>query len=196
MSVDQVLASRVIVEPLHALMCAPIGDGAAALVLTTRNHVEASSRPVWVRASEVAMGGEAIGGSVKRVASQAYAKAGIPPERIDVAEVNDSISFNELKAYEELQWCADGEGADYFGEGVSTALGARPVNMSGGLESRGHPIAATGAAQLVELVQQLRGESGCRQVSGARWAVAENAGGFVAGDTAAIAVTVLEGAGA
>jgi acetyl-CoA acyltransferase len=193
MTVDEVLGSRVIVEPLHALMCAPIGDGAAAVILTTRRHLTPAMRPVWVRASEVAMGGDPGGEPVRELARRAYTRASIEPARVDLAEVNDSISFNELKAYEDLLWCGDGEGASYLAEGTPTATGARPVNTSGGLESRGHPIAATGAAQLVELTQQLRGESGSRQVDGARWGIAENLGGFARDDTAAIAITILEG---
>jgi acetyl-CoA acyltransferase len=191
MSVEQVLASRVITGPLHALMCAPIGDGAAALVLSAAAAVDTEQRPVWVRASHVAMGGTADGTALRALGAQAYATAGITPERVDVAEVHDSISFNELRAYEELGWCAEGDGPDYLD--AARLGGRRPVNVSGGLESRGHPVAATGAAQLVELVQQLRHDAGPRQVQGARWALAENAGGFAADDTAALAVTILEG---
>jgi acetyl-CoA acyltransferase len=189
LTVEDVLASRVVVAPVTALMCAPIGDGAAAMIVTAASAGD-SRRPVWVRGSSVGMGA-AGGGTVARVARQAYAQAGITAADIDVAEVHDSIAFNELIAYEELGLCAEGDGARLVKDGT-TALGGRvSVNPSGGLESRGHPVAATGLAQLTELVQQLRGEAGDRQVPDARVAVAENAGGYALDDTAAVAVTVL-----
>jgi len=130
--------------------------------------------------------------SVARTAAKAYTEARITPAAIDVAEVHDSISFNELLAYEELGLCEPGRGAALFQDGATTLGGRVPVNPSGGLESRGHPVAATGTAQIHELVSQLRGEAGLRQVKGAKVAVAENAGGFTGTDTAAIAITVLE----
>ena len=105
--------------------------------------------------------------------------------------MHDSIAFNELLAYEELGFCEPGEGARLVEEQVTSIGGRLPVNTSGGLESRGHPVAATGAAQIVELCVQLRGEAEGRQVRGARYALAENAGGFALDDTAAIAVTIL-----
>lgn len=193
LSVEVVLQSRVIVEPLTALMCAPIGDGAAALVIARKDRVQGLQRPVWVRGSAVGMGAAPSRmSSIARVAATAYAEAGVFAADIDVAEVHDSTAFNELVAYEELGFCSIGRGADLVLDGVTAIGGRRPVNPSGGLESRGHPVAATGAAQLVELAMQLRGEAGSRQVAGARLGLAENAGGFATDDTAAIAVTVLE----
>lgn len=187
-SVDDVLESRMIVEPVTALMCAPIGDGASAVVLTAGG----GARDVSVRASAVGMGAPAGNGStIRRVAERAYAQAGLRPDDVDVAEVHDSIAFNELLAYEELGFCDPGGGTRLVEEGA-TALGGRlPVNPSGGLESRGHPVAATGLAQIAELTTQLRGEAGERQVDSPRVALAENAGGFAGGDTAAVAVTIL-----
>jgi acetyl-CoA acyltransferase len=105
--------------------------------------------------------------------------------------VHDSIAFNELLAYEELGLCAAGEGARFAGSGASSLSGTVPVNTSRGLESRGHPVAATGLAQIIELTAQIRHEAGDRQVAGARIAVAENAGGLAVDDTAAAVVTVL-----
>jgi acetyl-CoA acetyltransferase len=131
------------------------------------------------------------GSSIRRVAERAYAEAGLTPADIDVAEVHDSIAFNELLAYEELGFCDPGGGGALVEEGATLLGGRLPVNPSGGLESRGHPVAATGLAQIVELSTQLRGEAGERQVPGARVALAENAGGFAGGDTAAVAVTIL-----
>jgi acetyl-CoA acyltransferase len=196
-SVDDVLGSRMVAEPLTALMCAPISDGASAVVVTSaslaRSLARSSGRrPVWIRGIATGMGAPPGADTVvARVARRAFAEAGITPADVDVAEVHDSIAFNELLAYEELGLCAAGEGARFFSSGASSLRGKVPVNTSGGLESRGHPVAATGLAQIVELVQQLRHEAGDRQVAGARIAVAENAGGFVVDDTAAAVVTVL-----
>jgi acetyl-CoA acyltransferase len=195
LSVADVLESRMIVDPVTALMCAPIGDGAAAVIVTDRRRAEsAHARPVWIRGTAIGMGGAGstvTGSTVWAAARKAYGQAGIEPGDIDVAEVHDSISFNELLAYEELGLCAPGSGHRLVEDGTTSAGGAVPVNPSGGLESRGHPVAATGLAQVVELGLQLRGEAGDRQVADARIAVAENAGGFVVDDTAAVAVTVL-----
>jgi acetyl-CoA acetyltransferase len=149
---------------------------------------------VTVLGSAVGMGSGGNGSTIRRVAERAYAEAGVAASDVDVAEVHDSIAFNELAAYEELGFCEPGGGSALVAEGA-TALGGRlPVNTSGGLESRGHPVAATGLAQITELAAQLRGEAGERQVGGARVALAENAGGWAHGDTAAVAITILGGA--
>jgi len=192
-TLDDVLKSRQIVGPITALMCAPIGDGASAVVLTRKDRTTKNQRPVWMRASAVGMGGSPDGVSaIRRVAMRAYKQAGIGPSDVDVAEVHDSIAFNEMLAYEELGFCEQGTGATLVESGATALRGRLPVNPSGGLESRGHPVAATGLAQVAELVTQLRGEAGERQVARARIALAENAGGFSLDDTAAIAVTILE----
>ena len=195
-SVDDVLGSRVVAEPLTALMCAPISDGAAAVVVTSGSRGSrarsGSARPVWVRGIATGMGAPPGAETViARIARRAFAEAGITPADIDVAEVHDSIAFNELLAYEELGLCEAGEGARFALSGASQLSGKVPVNTSGGLESRGHPVAATGLAQVVELVAQVRHEAGERQVADASIAVAENAGGFAVDDTAAAVVTVL-----
>ncbi len=196
-SVDDVLGSRMVAEPLTALMCAPISDGATAVVVTSGSRARsvsasASARPVWIRGIATGMGAPpGADTAIARVARRAFAEAGITPADIDVAEVHDSIAFNELLAYEELGLCEAGEGARFALSGASQLSGKTPVNTSGGLESRGHPVAATGLAQVIELVTQIRHEAGERQVAGAGIAVAENAGGFVVDDTAAIVVTVL-----
>lgn len=193
-SVDDVLGSRMVAEPLTALMCAPISDGASAVVVTSASLARSSGRrPVWIRGIATGMGAppSESGSVIARIARRAFAEAGITPADIDVAEVHDSIAFNELLAYEELGLCPAGEGARFASSGTSSLAGKVPVNTSGGLESRGHPIAATGLAQIIELATQLRHEAGERQVAGARIAVAENAGGFVVDDTAAAVVTVL-----
>ena len=193
-SVTDVLESRPVLSPITSLMCAPIGDGASAVVLAVRDVAKASRRrPVWVRASAVVMGAEpgASPSTIERAAHQAYSQAGVSPKDIDVAEVHDSTAFTELLAYEELGFCALGRARELVAEGATSLNGRLPVNPSGGLESRGHPVAATGLAQIVELVTQLRDAAGVRQVPNTRFALAESAGGFAGGDTAAVAVTVL-----
>jgi acetyl-CoA acetyltransferase len=192
-SVHDVLGSRVVAAPLTALMCAPISDGASAVVVTSaRRARSAGLRPAWIRGIATGMGAPPGDETViARIARRAFAEAGITPADVDVAEVHDSIAFNELLAYEELGLCAAGEGARFAGSGATGLSGTVPVNTSGGLESRGHPVATTGLAQIIELVAQLRHEAGGRQVAGARIAVAENAGGFAVDDTAAAVVTVL-----
>jgi acetyl-CoA acyltransferase len=191
-TVEDVLTARMIVEPITALMCAPIGDGASAAVVTNADVAKREDRrPIWIRATAVGMASETTESPVPRVAGRAFQEARVGPRDVDVAEVHDSTAFTELVAYEHLGFCDPGQGARLVAEGVTTIGGALPINPSGGLESRGHPIAATGLAQIGELVHQLRGDAGPRQVPGASVALAENAGGFVAGNTAAVAVTIL-----
>jgi acetyl-CoA acetyltransferase len=197
-SVDEVLAARPIAGPLTLFMCSPIGDGAAALVLCSRDHARrtAVAQPVLVRGAALVSGSddETVAPAVTRAARRAYAQAGVGPEDVDVVELHDAAAPAELIAYEELGLCAEGEAPALLASGA-TALGGRvPVNPSGGLLARGHPIGATGCAQLVELVDELRGRCGDRQVPGARVALAENAGGFLGRDGAAATVTILEAA--
>jgi acetyl-CoA acetyltransferase len=129
---------------------------------------------------------------VTLAATRAYGAAGIAARDIDVVEVHDASSFAEVLQIENLGLCARGEGGPYTASGATTLGGECPVNVSGGLVSKGHPIAATGIIQLHELVTQLRGEAGPRQVQGARIAVAENGGGFLRVEDAAAVVTVLD----
>ena len=192
---EAVLASRMISPPLRLLMCSPVSDGAAALVVCSeefaRRHGNAEVR---VRACELRSGTDPAAGELPGVtlaARAAYEKAGLGPGDVHVAEVHDGAAPAELIVYEQLGLCGAGEGPKLLASG-DTALGGRvPVNTGGGLLSRGHPIGATGCAQLVELVDQLRGRAGARQVPDARVALAENAGGYLDTDSAAIGVTVL-----
>jgi len=192
---EQVLASRIISSPLRLLMCSPISDGAAAVVVCSEQFARRyGSTGVVVRACELASGtdradGDAVG--VTRAATRAYERAGVGPGDIQVVEVHDGAAPAELMVYEQLGLCGPGEGPAMLTSGA-TALGGRvPVNTGGGLLSRGHPIGATGCAQLVELIDQLRERSGDRQVPGARVALAENAGGYLDNDSAAIGITIL-----
>jgi len=200
-SVADVLASPVVAEPLHRLMCSPIGDGAAAMVLVSedflaalerRNHVH--PKPVGIRASVLLSGFDRSFDEpdpVARAAKMAYERAGIGPDDIDLAEVHDASAPAELMIYEELGFCPPGEGGRLVDEGVTRLGGSKPVNTSGGLIAKGHPVGATGAAQVCEIVEQLRGVAGKRQVSGAKVGLTENAGGVVRAEPAAVAVHIL-----
>lgn len=200
MTIEQVLNDQPIIWPLTRSMCAPVSDGAAALLLCSRRglaNLRAHSRAIAVR-SVVLLSGTAhdlddeahnIG---RRAAAQAYEIAGIGPEDVNVAEVHDATVVGEILQTENLRLCEPGEGGPMAERGETSLGGRLPVNPSGGLVSKGHPIAATGAIQLFELVSQLRGESGARQVEGARIAIAENGGGFLGVEEAAATVTILE----
>jgi acetyl-CoA acyltransferase len=194
-TVEEVLASRTVAPPLTLLMCSPIGDGAAAVVVCSADRARRTGiDPVRVRSSILVSGtdhGPDEPGSVVRAATLAYERAAIGPEDLDVIEVHDAAAPAELMAYEELGLCPAGEGSALLRSGVTRLGGRHVVNPSGGLLSKGHPIGATGCAQIVELACQLRGRCGERQVSGARTALAENGGGFLATDNAAMAITVL-----
>jgi acetyl-CoA acyltransferase len=193
-TVDDVLASREIASPLTLLMCSPIGDGAAALVVCSPEMARRLGARVRVRACALVSGrdrGPGEAGAAERAARAAYEQAGVGPGDLDVVELHDAAAPAELITYEELGLCGEGEGPQLLASGA-TALGGRlPVNPSGGLLSKGHPIGATGCGQLVELAEQLRDRCGPRQVAGARMALAQNGGGFLGTDAAAMVVTVL-----
>jgi acetyl-CoA acetyltransferase len=194
-TVEEVLASRQISGPLTLLMCSPIGDGAAAIVLCSEDAARRlGADTVRVRSTTLVSGrdrGPGDAGAVERAVAKAYDASGVGPEDLDVCEVHDAAAPAELMIYEELGLCGPGEGPKLLASG-ETALGGRvPVNPSGGLLAKGHPIGATGCAQLVELADQLRGRCGARQVEGASVALAENGGGFLGSDPAAIVITVL-----
>ena len=118
--------------------------------------------------------------------------AGVGPDDVDLAEVHDATAFGELAMCEHLGFCGEGEGGRYAESGATKIGGAKPINPSGGLECRGHPIGATGLAQIAEIVYQLRGDAGERQVKGARLGLTENGGGFIGRGEAAIAIHILE----
>lgn len=192
-TVDEVLASRAVAGPLTMLMCSPIADGAAAVVVQATDQAGDRAAAVRVRASQLRTGipGGAEPPLEQRTAEAAYVEAGLGPTDLDVVEVHDAASPNELIVTEDLGLCAPAEGPKLLHSGA-TALGGRvPVNPSGGLVSRGHPVGATGLAQVVELVTQLRGRAGDRQVEGARVGLAENAGGYTHPEAAACVVTLL-----
>ena len=193
-TIEEVLGSRVISDPLTLFMCSSIGDGAAAIVVCS----EAFARklgvvPVYIKAcSMVSAPGKAGSELVAVTAARlAYEEAGIGPKEIHVAELHDASAPAELIHYENLGFCFPGEAGVLIRSGDTGIGGRLSVNPSGGLLSRGHPVGATGAAQIVELTQQLRGQSGARQRPGAKVALAENNGGQLAGDSAVALVTIL-----
>ncbi|MGK5638402.1 thiolase family protein [Streptomyces sp. URMC 126] len=202
LTVDEVLAARPIVPPLTQPMCAPIGDGAAAALVCSPAAARrlGARRAVRIRASVVASGtGRTLDEEARRItrlaSAAAYERAGVGPAEVSLAEVHDATAIGEVLQVEALGLVPEGEGAQAAERG-ETALGGRlPVNTSGGLESNGHPVGATGVGQVHELVTQLRGEAGDRQVPGARIGVAENGGGFLGFEEAAAAVVVLEAPG-
>lgn len=200
MTPEQVLADRMVAPPLTRSMCAPIGDGAAAVLLCSEQYLR--GKPAAVRDRAVRLRALSLTGgkyrtldepSLTRVAAdRAYASAGIGPRRIDVAEVHDATAFSEIYQCEMMRFCEPGEGGPFVASGA-TALGGRiPVNTSGGLVSKGHPIGATGISMCYELVTQLRGEAGTRQVEGAAFALQENGGGIIGMEEAVAAVAIYE----
>lgn len=198
MSVDDVLNDKPICWPFTRSMCAPISDGAAAALVCTESSLARfdRSRAIEIRGLSLASGmrreiGDYANHIGRHAALQAYDQAGIKGADVDVAEVHDATSFAEIQQIENLGLCERGEGGPFSESGGTTLGGEVPVNPSGGLVSKGHPVGATGIVQIFELVTQLRGEAGDRQVADARVAVAENGGGFYDVEEAATTVTVL-----
>lgn len=190
-NVEDVLSGRMIVPPLTLAMCSPITDGAAAIVVSSRQKAGASGAPfLRVRACQNASG--ASGRPVADAAAKAYEVAGIGAADCDVLELHDAAAPAELIQYHEIGLCAEGEGHVLLRDGKTGPSGPHPVNMSGGLLSRGHAVGATGCAQIAELAWQLRGEAGARQVEGARLAMAINGGGWLDGSYALAIATILE----
>lgn len=200
MSVDEVLADRPVSFPLTRSMCSPIGDGAAAAIVCSEEAL--ASMPAATRARAVKIRASVLsGGKYRRLdepgltrvaAERAYARAGLKAADIDVAEVHDATSFCEIYQSEMLGFCAEGEGGRFAESGASSREGTLPINPSGGLVSKGHPVGATGLSMIFELCLQLRGEAGERQAKGATLALAENGGGVMGFDEAACAITILE----
>ena len=199
-SVDEVLAAPPITFPLTLPMCAPISDGGAAMVLCTDEGLKRLgvdlSRAIEVKASILQTGStrsenETDQHITAKAARRAYERAGVGPEDMDVAEVHDATAMGEIMQVENLGFCDFGDGVAAAERG-DTLLGGRvPVNPSGGLECKGHPIGATGLCQIYELTMQLRGEAGARQVERARMAIAENGGGLYGIEESVAAITIL-----
>jgi acetyl-CoA acyltransferase len=197
MTVEEILADKPVAYPLTRAMCAPVGDGSAAAIVCSEGFLRkhGHSRAVRIAASVCGQGADRsldetdIG---ERLSKQAYETAGLGPKDIDTAELHDATAFGELHQTEAMGFCPVGEGGPYAISGATKLGGAKPINTSGGLECRGHPIGASGLAQIHELVTQLRGESGARQVKGARVALAENGGGNIGVEEAAMCIHLLQ----
>lgn len=198
MSIDEVLDARLISWPLTLPMCAPISDGAAAAILCSEEALErfGRERAIKVHACVLGTGSDRSPEEFekhvcRRTADKAYDQAGVGPDDMSVAEVHDASAFAEIQQAENLGFCAVGDGGP-LAESGATRLGGRiPINPSGGLESKGHPIGATGLAQIYELGLQVRGEADDRQVDNVNFAIAENGGGFYGVEEAVACVTIL-----
>ena len=188
-TVDEVMSARPIADPFTLLHCCPSGDGAAAaIVCSAKTARKYTANPIRVACSEVNSGRYMTGFRdmtspeiTVRGARQAYEEAAIGPEDVDVAEVHDAFTIAELLYYEALGFCDRGDAAGLLEDGETSLGGRIPVNPSGGLLSKGHPIGATGAAQVVEVVRQLRGTCGGRQVENARVGLTHCTGGGISG---------------
>jgi len=194
-TIEQVLEDRIVSYPLTRAMCAPIGDGSAAAIVCSERFLKAhpTSRAVLIRASILKSGTrDVVSDIAKRASTAAYEKAGVGPEDINVMEMHDASAFGELLQTENMGLCKPGEGGPFAESGTTQIGGKIPVNTSGGLISRGHPIGASGLAMAHELVTQLRGEAGKRQVANARLAMSENGGGALGNGDAAMAIHIFE----
>jgi acetyl-CoA acetyltransferase len=197
MSVEEVLADKPVAYPLTRAMCAPVGDGAAAVIVCSESYLKKlkNKRPVKILASILGTGSDRdidapdIG---ERLAQKAYNAAGLGPQNIDLAELHDATAWGELHQTESMGFCPMGEGGPFAESGATKLGGKKPINTSGGLECKGHPIGASGLSQIQEIVTQLRGEAGKRQVGGARMGLAENGGGNIGVEEAAMCIHILE----
>ncbi|WP_053556297.1 thiolase family protein [Sphingopyxis sp. 113P3] len=200
MTIDEVLSDRMIVWPVTRAMCAPMSDGACAIILASRQFAEkhdGARRAVGVRGIGASSSSNRTAAQYDRhltrvAADRAYAMAGVGPQDVSVAELHDASAIAEILHSENVGFCDYGDGGALVESGETTLGGRLPINVSGGLLSKGHPIGATGAIQLFELVTQLRGEAGDRQVEKPRIGLAENGGGFHGLEEAACVVTILE----
>jgi acetyl-CoA acetyltransferase len=198
-TLEDVLGSRMVADPLRLFDCCPMSDGAAAAILVSADRLRSlsSARPVWVASSAQTSGSydarTAITGFdlTVRAAKQAYDRAGVGPEDIDLAEVHDCFTIAEIIHCEDLGFCQKGDGGRLVESGATGLNGRIPVNVSGGLKAKGHPVGATGLGQIAEIVSQLRGTAGNRQIPGARTALAHCMGGFFHADAASVVIHVL-----
>ena len=197
-TVEEVLNSRMIADPITLFMTCPLGDGGAAVLVGTKEMaLKVDKRPIKIGSS--VLGSFGFAGKdeptiVARVSEKAYKEAGVTPKDIQVAEIHDAVAPIELYLYEELGFCGAGESGRMIDEGETWFDGKLPVNTSGGLTAKGHPAGATGLAQVAEIVWQMRGEAKERQIDPIpNTGLVENGGGNVAGETAVVAVHILKG---
>lgn len=199
MSPDEVLSDREVSFPLTRSMCAPVGDGAAVAIVCSRRALMRMPREVQDRAIRIASSVLRSGvyrepdepSLAQEAGDKAYALAGLKPKDIAVAELHDATAFGEIYNSEMMRFCEIGQGGALAESGETARGGRIPLNTSGGLISKGHPIAASGLSMTDEIVQQLRGQAGARQVEGARIGLIENGGGIMGLEEAACVVTIL-----
>jgi acetyl-CoA acetyltransferase len=197
LTVEEVLAQPMIVPPLTRPMICPVADGgAAAIIVSERKARELGiGQPVRIVSSVVHSYFEHPAGAEENVQSlcvdEAYYEAGVAPEDLDVVELHDSSAPCEILMYEGLHLCPPGESVKLLEDGETRLGGRIPVNTSGGLLRKGHPVGATGISQILELTRQLQGRAGERQVEGARVALAHNGGGTIGGEVAAMNINIL-----
>jgi acetyl-CoA C-acetyltransferase len=193
-TVEQVLKSPLIADPLTLLDCSPITDGGAAVILASEKVARRLGNPVWIRSCCQASDTLALHDrnsltelrATKEAARKAYEQSGLSQKDIDLAEVHDCFSINEIVALEDLGFCQKGEGGKFVEQGRIARDAEMPVNTTGGLKSVGHPVGATGIRQLCDLAMQLRGSAGPMQVKGAGRGLALNIGG--SGSTAVVTI--------
>ena len=198
-TVEEVLASRTVADPITLYMCSPIGDGGAAAVVCSRDAADRlGGRAVHIAAIGMASGGyqelmidEPRSTSTMAAAAEAYDISGLGPEDVDLMELHGAFSPAELKFLEELGFAEKGGALRLLEDGDTEITGRLPVNASGGLESKGHPVGATGLAMVYEVVNQLRGRAGVRQVGRHRVGLVHNGGGVIGGDNAVMCVHIL-----
>ena len=201
LTVEEIVNSRPICEPITLLQCCPATDGAAAVILASDDIAKRyTSHPVFIASSVLRSGDYSFrwqdmtfSDMTYKCTNSAYEMAGLGPEDVDVCELHDAFAVNELQHYVELGFCKRGEEVSLLEEGATELGGKIPVNTSGGLLSKGHPVSASGVAQIVELVWQLRGQAGTRQVTNAKVGLAHVIGGEVTGlESGAVAVHILK----
>ncbi|UCD56105.1 MAG: thiolase family protein [Candidatus Hydrogenedentota bacterium] len=195
-SLEEVLQSGDVAYPLTRMMCAPIGDGAAAAVLCAKPRAARyTTTPIWVAASVAGSGmtrAEPDNTLTRRLAPKAYETAGVGPEDVEVIEVHDATSPSEIISLIELTICPGEEAAKWIDEGYLDITGRKPTNPSGGLVTKGHPVGATGCGQIYEIVKQLSGEAGKRQVRGPRTGMTHNGGGIIGMDAASMTLHIFK----
>jgi acetyl-CoA acetyltransferase len=195
-TLEEVLNSGDVVFPLTRMMCAPVGDGAAAAILCSKSMARRfTTKPVWVAGSVIGSGSRNVrreSTMTERLSSDLYEKTGMGPEDIDVLEVHDATSPSEIMSLIQLGICKGEDAPKWIDEGYLEINGKVPCNTSGGLVSKGHPVGATGCGQIYEIVTQLKGEAGARQTKNPKVGMTHNGGGIIGIDASAMALHLFE----
>lgn len=199
-TIEEVLNSRIICDPVTLLMCCPIGDGASALILTSMDVAKRYTNKPIIISSIVLQSGKTVNlknpepmNIYERTSRKAYEQAGVGPEDLDIVELHDAATPAELLRYEDFGLCKKGEAGRMVDEGRTEITGDIPCNTSGGLVAKGHPLGATGPGQVTEIVWQMRGQAGPRQIKPIpKIGMLQNGGGLVGGEPAIMSVTILK----